>query len=671
MKLQDMRNPRHLRWPLYFLFAIVCVSFIFFYGWHQSEADRNPNIFAKMKSESLSPFKRWTYIRRPQMQEAQTYLTKSIERMYIPQWLVQSLQRQGTLKNLVERLVTSDEVAREAADMILMERAARDMGISVTREDIITQLRSIPNMTDQALDAQVRDLNLGSREAFIDYIRKTSEMEQVKRIKELAAQASHFELWQEYGLRNDKFTLQIAAFSNDDFTSKVLVTDQDAQKYYDEHREDYRIPTQRRYLYIKLGRDDVSKKISPTEDQIDTFYKENPDRYHREAAVMLNELQLKVPSGDSIGGAMRFMDDLRSSATATRDWNALANEIRNRDKIDATRLYERKTEWYTQQTAERPASYMTRVMALSGDTVSTPILTTQIEDGFTTTVTLARVVGRRDPGVAPLAEIADEVKRDFTTQETDRLFKERTAQWKAARDKAKNMAELAKTLGMDDHITTMVDANDYKIEGVGTFQENSDYIGGLTQRTLSDPIPTDDGNLVVLEPTDSVESHIPPMAEVRSKIVAAIQGSRAGDLARAAAQNALQVVQGGAAFDNALADAPIKPTVTEPQTRMDPVKVLKAPLIDFQRQTLRAARGTVGMSPFGNDKNSPMGYAVWRVVDMEPVGRDKFRADLPAFRRDYVEVQQLSLVNEWLKDQRARADFELEKENQKNSESSE
>lgn len=669
MKLQDMRNPRHLRWPLYFLFAVVSISFIFFYGWHQGEADRNPDIYAKLRSESHNPLKRWTYIRRPQVLEARNYLTRSIEQMYIPQWLSQSLQRQGTLKNLMERLTTSDDVAREAADMILMERAARQMGVSVTRDDIVAQFRSVPNMSDRLLAYQARELNL-SIEGFLDYVRRTSEMEQVKKIKGLAAQASLFELWQEYGLRNDKFTLQIAAFPNDDFTTKVLVTDQDIQKYYDEHREDFRVPTQRRYLYIKLLRDDVAKQVVPTEEQIGAFYKENQERYRRDAAVNLNELQMTVPAGGSIERSMKFMDDLRTSATASRDWNGLANAVRNRDKIKE--FFQRESGWLTQQTTERPASYMARVMTLAGDTVSTPILITQVEDGFTTSVMLARVVGRRGAGVAPLADVRDEVKTDYTAQEIARRFKEISGQWKEARDKAKNMAELAKALGVDDHITTMVDAADYKIAGLGMFQENSDYVGNLTPGVLSDPLPTDDGKLLaVLAPTDTVESHIPPLAEVRSKIVATIQTARAGDLARAAAQNALQLVQGGAAFDGALADAPIKPTVTDPQTRMESVKVLKAPLIDFQRQTLRATRNTVGMSPFGTDKDHVHGYAVWRVVNMEPVSREQFTAELPNFRREYIEVQQLALITEWLKDERTKADFALEKAGRAGSEGSE
>lgn len=671
MKLQDMRNPRHLKWPLYFMFGIVIISFVFFYGWRQSDADRNPDIFAKIRSENqINPLKRWTYIRRPQMTEAQMYLTNYIERTYIPQAHAQYFQQQGIYRGIMDRLITTDDTARQAADIILMQREARDMGVSVTREEIVKQFASIPNINDAALNMQARQMGMRNANEYIEYVRRMNELEQVRRIKQLAAQASLFELWQEYGLRNDKITLELAAFPNDAFTSKVLVTDQDAQKYYDEHRESYRVPTQRRYLYIKLMRDDIARKINPTEEQLNKFYAENSERYERGAAVKLNELQYNVPSGASRESAMQLMDDLRSSATASRDWKALAETLKTRYKLE--NLYARETDFLAEGTPERPARYMSHVMTLSNDTVSTPILMTQEDDGYTTCVVLARIIDRREKGVAPLAEVRDDVKRDFATQETDRVFKEKFTEWKAAKDKSKNMAELAKTLGVDDQITSMVDATEYRIPGVGTFQENSDYIGGLTEGALSDPIPSDDGNLIVLQPADTVEAHYPPLPEVRAKVVAAIQKERSGELARAAAQNALQVVQGGAKFDNALADAPVKPTTTEPQTRMDPVKVLKgAPLIDFQKSTLRAAKGSVGMSPYGNDRKNPDGYAVWRVVDYQPVSIEKFREDRQNFNREYVEVQQLAIVNEWLRDERAEQEFELQRDQEQTEGTSE
>ena len=63
-KLQNMRNHRHLKWPVRIFFALVIISFIFFYGWSKSETGRHGETknFAKLRSESANPLKRWQYL---------------------------------------------------------------------------------------------------------------------------------------------------------------------------------------------------------------------------------------------------------------------------------------------------------------------------------------------------------------------------------------------------------------------------------------------------------------------------------------------------------------------------------------------------------------------------------------------------------------------------------
>ncbi|MCE5230415.1 hypothetical protein LLG95_12590 [bacterium] len=658
VKLQDMRNPRHLRWPLYFLFAVVCVSFIFFYGWHPSESQRNPGIYGKLLSESSNPFKRWTYIRRPQMMDANRHLMEYNE-MFLPQMARQVLQQRNMLDTVMSRLITTDEEVQDAANQILIDRAAREMGITATREEIIKGIKAQPGVNEQMLEYLAYQKRLGSKQELIEYFRRQNEAERVRNFKSMVAQASLFELWQEYSLANDKLKLEIAAFPNDDFTSKVLVTDQDVKSWYDSHRKDYRIPSQRRYLYIKTSREDVSKTVKPTTDQLLEFYKQNQKNYERSAAVKVRELQLMVRSGESIAQAMNLMDDLRTSAAKMTDWNPLADTLREKKKLP---IYSRESDWLNSESSERPANYIATVTTLAGDAVSTPILSTLNMDNETTSVRIARVIARRPAGVPPFDEIRAQVQNDYVTQETDRQLKDVSDKWKLAKRNAKNMAELAKSLGVDDRITSMTDATSYIIPGAGVFQTDADYVASLSDGTISDPVASTDGSIVMLQPTDTVPERDPDIKDVRAKIVAAIQNDRSGGLARKAAEDALKLVQSGAQFKQALADAPIKPTVTDPQTRTQQVKVLRAPLIDFTRLTLRAAKGSVGMSPFGNDKDQPLGYAVWMVVDYQPAGMKQFAADRQRFERDYLEIQRLALVNEWLRDERAKAGFEIIKQ---------
>lgn len=659
VKLQDLRNPRHVRLPLYVLFAVVVVSFVFFYGWHPTEGDRGTGQYGKLKSDTFSLFKKWTYIGKSEMTQANQHLIREKESL-LPSYVRQIYQqRPGMMETIMGKIVTQPEIAQDAADTIVTGRAARKMGIVVTSQDIIDRLKQQqqqqPGLTDEMLDQYAAQMGLsGGKHELIELERRNNELERVRAVKSMVAHASLFELWQEYSLANEKLTLRLAAFPNDAFTSSVVVSDTDIQKYFNEHKEDYRVPTQRRYLYIKVTREELGKTIKPTPDQLLDYFNKNKEKYAEPAAVQARELFVAVRGGESVERVMTIMNDLRTSAAATAEWNALADQARDKYKLN---IYSRETPWLTQDAPERPAAYMERLSTLAVDQVSTPILAAA-SDGVTTSVTIAKITARREAGVPAFDKVRDRVSADYVAQETDNLMKLRGEEWKAARAKVKTLAELAKAIGVDDKITTMVDALDYRIPGVGTFAENRDYVAGLAVDEISDPIPSEDG-LVALQPTDQVDAHDRKLEEVRPRVIAAIQNERAGDLARAAAQNALQLIQGGAKFDQALADAPVKPVATEPQTRLEPIKVIGAPMIDFTKQTLRVAKGSVGMTPYGQDKDKPAGYAVWTIVDLQPVSRAQFAAERQRFEREYLQIQRLAIVDEWLRDQRAQADFQV------------
>ena len=104
---------------------------------------------------------------------------------------------------------------------------------------------------------------------------------------------------------------------------------------------------------------------------------------------------------------------------------------------------------------------------------------------------------------------------------------------------------------------------------------------------------------------EETEAYDPKLPEVREKVEKAYRQMRAVDLARQRADETLKIVQGGADFDKALADAPTPPVETIGFTRMDPVPGLGAPLIDFTKQTLGVDVGSTGMTAYGSDPKEP------------------------------------------------------------------
>ena len=69
--------------------------------------------------------------------------------------------------------------------------------------------------------------------------------------------------------------------------------------------------------------------------------------------------------------------------------------------------------------------------------------------------------------------------------------------------------------------------------------------------------------------------------------------------------------------------------------------------------------GSTGISPYGFSKDNPEGFAVWKVEELLIPEREDFARDRRTFERDYLQLKQLTLIEEWLADSRRAAAFEL------------
>jgi hypothetical protein len=97
-------------------------------------------------------------------------------------------------------------------------------------------------------------------------------------------------------------------------------------------------------------------------------------------------------------------------------------------------------------------------------------------------------------------------------------------------------------------------------------------------------------------------------------------------------------------------------------TRADLPKVLPAPLIDFQKDSVGITTGTLGISPAGTDTKAPIGYVVWHARAVQDPTRKAFDEELPPLERTDLLVKRQGILSEWLWDQRSMTTVEEMKE---------
>jgi hypothetical protein len=298
---------------------------------------------------------------------------------------------------------------------------------------------------------------------------------------------------------------------------------------------------------------------------------------------------------------------------------------------------------------------MDRIFTMDNDTISTPV---KSPSGYH----VLRRLDHQSPGVPPLAEIFDEVEERFLDEQAGRLLIEKFKSWSEEVKKYNSLKDFASQVEMEDRLTTEVEARAVDIPDLGDLGEHAPYLATLEPGRLSELIPVPATRplwLCALEIVEEKESYLPGLDEVRGEVENRVREIKGREAARQAAEAAYQAIKSRTPFDVANEPAPVQIAQTEPFKREETGQVLPARLHDFGKETLRIVEGSVGLSPYGPDADAPEGFAVWQVVNLEPPPHEDFVRDRYTFEREYLPLLQVTLVEEWLADQRREVEYEV------------
>ena len=95
---------------------------------------------------------------------------------------------------------------------------------------------------------------------------------------------------QAYQLESDKAKVKFIEFKYNDYASIVEVDDAEAEAYFDENRNDYKVEEQVSVKYIKVNPADL---VSP--EEVETYYKENQKEFTTPEAVKTRHILKKFP----------------------------------------------------------------------------------------------------------------------------------------------------------------------------------------------------------------------------------------------------------------------------------------------------------------------------------------------------------------------------------------
>lgn len=135
---------------------------------------------------------------------------------------------------------------------------------------------------------------LGGVALYENQVREEIAVQKLRAFVTAGTQISDAEVQQDYERRNTVFGLVYVPVAASELAKKITPTDEELQKYYEEHKTDYRVlEAQKRIRYLFINQEKIGEKINIPDEELRKEYEQlKPE--NKQAGVRVQQIVLKV-----------------------------------------------------------------------------------------------------------------------------------------------------------------------------------------------------------------------------------------------------------------------------------------------------------------------------------------------------------------------------------------
>ncbi|MFJ1298677.1 SurA N-terminal domain-containing protein [Pseudomonadota bacterium AL_CKDN230030165-1A_HGKHYDSX7] len=348
-------------------------------------------------------------------------------------------------------------------------------------------------------------------------------------------------------------TLQLRVFTAEDFRSKVTVTPQDVQTWYDANQESLRVPEQVQAQYLVLDEAAATQGVQVSDADVTAYYEQNKNRFGTPEQRRASHILIQVPSGAS--------DQTRKDAEAKAKViaaEAAGNpagfaELAKKESQDAgSAATGGDLGWISGNAV--PAEIIKAVAGLSKDQVSDVVRSPY---GYH----ILKLTDLKEGQAKPLAEVRDQITTEIRRQIAATRFAEMATKMNTlVYDQRDNLQPTADALGLKLRSaagitrTGLLSAEQVGPGAAATSADAQLLDNPRVRQVLFSPEVLRDklnSGVITLSPDTMVAvrvaqvtpSQIPPLDKVRDQIRARLTDERAAAAAKEAGEAALKAAQ--------------------------------------------------------------------------------------------------------------------------------
>ena len=276
--LLSLMRKQAKSWLIKFLIGIIAVVFIFYFGY--SFTSKDVVKVAEVNGE---------YISGVDYQKAYRNLVQALQREYKNAWN----------DNLIKVFDLENRAFNSLVNEKLITQEAKKIGLEVTKKEVQDRILSYPAFQyrgrfDESRYRSLLQQNRMKPEEFEAEISRQLLREKVEQFLTTLLPVTDNEVLDQYTYAQEKVKIGYVQFQPDKFKKDVKLDPAGLAPFFEEHKEDYRIPEKIKVAYIVIDPETFKASATPTDQQITEYYEDNLDKFRQEKEVKARHILFKL-----------------------------------------------------------------------------------------------------------------------------------------------------------------------------------------------------------------------------------------------------------------------------------------------------------------------------------------------------------------------------------------
>tara|TARA_E500000331_G_scaffold358619_1_gene427688 strand:- start:1571 stop:3511 length:1941 start_codon:yes stop_codon:yes gene_type:complete len=342
----------------------------------------------------------------------------------------------------------------------------------------------------------------------------------------------------------------------DSLRNTVYVSEDDVRTYYDENPLQFMSEETVELEYLEIRRNDFMDQVTVTEDVLQQFFEETSDQYAKDERRRAAHILVLVDDSRSEEAAKERIDELYQEIVDGSDFSEVA-AAHSEDPASASA----GGDLGFQARGTYVDAFEESVYALEVNEMSQPVLT---EFGYH----IIRLLDKEAPEPAVYSELRETIEREYRRAEAERLFVDASSTLSELAFESPDLFEPSEALSLTIQKTGPVGRNE--TDGIASFASivsaafSTDV---LLDGNNSNLLEIDPNHHVVLRVEAHSEETLKPYDDVREEVRQILVDDRAGELAVSRAEGLVSRLKNGDSSTSVAAEYNLSWTETAGATR--------------------------------------------------------------------------------------------------------